>query len=380
MKRATEPRRRATSTAYRAPGSDGRCSPTPSAGSPGAPHLGDEIVATTSCVEVVRRPRAPANVLFVDQWGVWISGVAPVPDADGRVVAVVSADIPATEGTPRSRACGATSPRPSPPCCTTPRCSPDAPRSRRSPTASPASTTTATSTSASARRSSAARTRARAWRCCSATSTTSAPSTSCTGTRRATRRCARSPACSRARYGTSTSRRATAARSSPPSSSTPPRRARSRSPSACAPASLATQSGGGGDTLSVSIGVATCPHDATFKDELVDKADWAMYLAKRRGRNKVMTFSAEHGGETPEQAAVVRPDHVAAMGELVAAREASDSGSARRSPRSLSASAATTGVTDKDIQRRRHRGRGRRRRRHSGRAGSSTSRRPTRRS
>jgi len=47
-----------------------------------------------------------------------------------------------------------------------------------------------------------------------------------------------------------------------------------------------------------------------------------MYLAKRRGRNKVMTFGAEHGGETPEQAAVVRPDHVAAMGELVAAREA----------------------------------------------------------
>ena len=40
----------------------------------------------------------PANVLYVDQWGVWISGVAPVTDADGSVVAVVSADIPATEG------------------------------------------------------------------------------------------------------------------------------------------------------------------------------------------------------------------------------------------------------------------------------------------
>jgi diguanylate cyclase (GGDEF)-like protein len=83
-----------------------------------------------------------------------------------------------------------------------------------------------------------------------------------------------------------------------------------------------TQFGAGADTLSVSIGVATCPGDATFKDELVDKADWAMYLAKRRGRNKVMTFSGEHGGETPEQAAAVRPDHVAAMGELVVAREA----------------------------------------------------------
>jgi diguanylate cyclase (GGDEF)-like protein len=78
----------------------------------------------------------------------------------------------------------------------------------------------------------------------------------------------------------------------------------------------------GSDKLSVSIGVATCPKDATFKDELVDKADWAMYLAKRRGGDQVMTFAAEHGGETPEQAAVVRPEHVAAMGELVAAREA----------------------------------------------------------
>ena len=48
----------------------------------------------------------------------------------------------------RSRACGATSRRRSPPCCTTPRCSRAAPSSRPSPTASRASTTTATSTSA----------------------------------------------------------------------------------------------------------------------------------------------------------------------------------------------------------------------------------------
>ncbi len=61
---------------------------------------------------------------------------------------------------------------------------------------------------------------------------------------------------------------------------------------------------------------------AAVKDELVDKAAWAMYLVKRRGRNKVMAFSAEHGGETPEQAALVSGDHVAVMGEVVAAREA----------------------------------------------------------
>ncbi len=83
-----------------------------------------------------------------------------------------------------------------------------------------------------------------------------------------------------------------------------------------------TQFPSGTDTLSVSIGVASCPADATFKEELIDKADWAMYLAKRRGRNKVMTFSAEHGSATPEQAAVVGLDHVQEMSELVSAREA----------------------------------------------------------
>jgi len=76
----------------------------------------------------------------------------------------------------------------------------------------------------------------------------------------------------------------------------------------------------GSEPLSVSIGIATCPADATFKEELIDKADWAMYLAKRRGRNKVLTFSAEHGSDTPERAAAVNPDYVSAMSELVAAR------------------------------------------------------------
>ena len=109
------------------------------------------------------------------------------------------------------------------------------------------------------------------------------------------------------------------------------------------------QSGGGSDTLSVSIGVATCPQDATFKDELVDKADWAMYLAKRRGRNKVMTFGAEHGGETPEQAAVVRPDHVAAMGELVAAREAFRQRRRSALVQIALGVARATGVTAEDI-------------------------------
>jgi diguanylate cyclase (GGDEF)-like protein len=47
----------------------------------------------------------------------------------------------------------------------------------------------------------------------------------------------------------------------------------------------------GNDTLTVSIGIATFPTDAENKTELLDKADWAMYLAKRSGRNLVATFS-----------------------------------------------------------------------------------------
>jgi diguanylate cyclase (GGDEF)-like protein/excisionase family DNA binding protein len=46
-----------------------------------------------------------------------------------------------------------------------------------------------------------------------------------------------------------------------------------------------------GRPLSVSIGVATYPNDASAKDELLDKADWAMYAAKRAGRNRVLAFS-----------------------------------------------------------------------------------------
>jgi len=48
----------------------------------------------------------------------------------------------------------------------------------------------------------------------------------------------------------------------------------------------------GGEVLTVSIGVASFPDDATRREELLDKGDWAMYLAKRQGRNRVVPFSA----------------------------------------------------------------------------------------
>jgi diguanylate cyclase (GGDEF)-like protein/excisionase family DNA binding protein len=47
----------------------------------------------------------------------------------------------------------------------------------------------------------------------------------------------------------------------------------------------------GGCPLTVSIGIATCPDDGSAHDELLDKADWAMYAAKRAGRNRVLAFA-----------------------------------------------------------------------------------------
>ena len=47
----------------------------------------------------------------------------------------------------------------------------------------------------------------------------------------------------------------------------------------------------------MSIGVATFPGDAGSKVELLEKADRAMYAAKRAGRDRVVTFK---GAPPPE--------------------------------------------------------------------------------
>jgi len=56
-------------------------------------------------------------------------------------------------------------------------------------------------------------------------------------------------------------------------------------------AEIEAVSAGHGRPLTVSIGIATSPDDASARDELLDKADWAMYAAKRAGRNHVLAFS-----------------------------------------------------------------------------------------
>ena len=61
-------------------------------------HPGDPWSADDDGVQkVLSGAEADGCVLFADAWGVWISGIAPVLDKDGAVVAAVSADVPALE-------------------------------------------------------------------------------------------------------------------------------------------------------------------------------------------------------------------------------------------------------------------------------------------
>ena len=43
-------------------------------------------------------------------------------------------------------------------------------------------------------------------------------------------------------------------------------------------------------TITLSIGVASYPKDALLKDDLIKKADEAMYHAKKTGKNKICYF------------------------------------------------------------------------------------------
>jgi len=48
-------------------------------------------------------------------------------------------------------------------------------------------------------------------------------------------------------------------------------------------------------SLTLSIGIASLPKDAQDKKSLIDKADWAMYYAKRNGKNQVIKFHVDKG-------------------------------------------------------------------------------------
>ncbi len=290
-------------------------------GSSDSSRPGEEVLTDDELLDVFAGRSVPANVLFVDQWGVWINGVAPVVDDDGMVVAVVSADIPAAEGVAEVEGL----------------------RSNVAQTFASMLHTTAAQSGRSEleaitdgltglynHRYFHERLSCEIERCLEADTSIALLFCDLDNFRsfnelhghgsgdKALRAVARVIEGSvrhvdlTARYG-GEEFAAILIDTDEAGALEVAERVRT---------GITRTVVAGSDALSVSIGVATCPKDATFKDELVDKADWAMYLAKRRGRDQVMTFAAEHGGDTPEQAAVVRPEHVAAMGELVAAREA----------------------------------------------------------
>jgi diguanylate cyclase (GGDEF)-like protein len=44
-------------------------------------------------------------------------------------------------------------------------------------------------------------------------------------------------------------------------------------------------------SVTISLGIATFPHDGTDPEDLIRKADAAMYAAKRAGRDQVVKYS-----------------------------------------------------------------------------------------
>jgi len=55
--------------------------------------------------------------------------------------------------------------------------------------------------------------------------------------------------------------------------------------------------------MTISVGVASFPNDASDPIQLVEKADSALYRAKRNGRNRVCAYT--HGTKAPKK--LVRP-------------------------------------------------------------------------
>jgi len=53
-------------------------------------------------------------------------------------------------------------------------------------------------------------------------------------------------------------------------------------------------------SITISVGVANIPEDARRKQELIDRADSALYLAKRKGRNRVEAYSEDMDEVTVE--------------------------------------------------------------------------------
>lgn len=58
-------------------------------------HLGDEIFADDELPQVLNGQRPEVSAVFADEFGVWITGRAPIRNASGQIVAAAVADLPA---------------------------------------------------------------------------------------------------------------------------------------------------------------------------------------------------------------------------------------------------------------------------------------------
>jgi len=58
-------------------------------------HLGEEIFVDNELPDILDGRRPEVNTVFADQFGVWVTGLAPIHDGDGRIVAAAAADLPA---------------------------------------------------------------------------------------------------------------------------------------------------------------------------------------------------------------------------------------------------------------------------------------------
>jgi diguanylate cyclase (GGDEF)-like protein/excisionase family DNA binding protein len=57
--------------------------------------LGEEVVADDAIAQVLSGREIVSNVVFVDNFGVWVNGLAPLTGEDGEILAAVVADVPA---------------------------------------------------------------------------------------------------------------------------------------------------------------------------------------------------------------------------------------------------------------------------------------------
>ncbi len=57
--------------------------------------LGEPVLIDDELQTVFNGRHFDINVVFVDEWGAWVSGIAPLRDESGEIVAVVNADLPA---------------------------------------------------------------------------------------------------------------------------------------------------------------------------------------------------------------------------------------------------------------------------------------------